>query len=96
MQDPLFDIDNRVVLVTGASSGIGLHLCSMLLARGCRVIGASRTACDSDALATLDKQYVGKFLAVNIKFWQFFRCSMLGLFKGIPSNKSMNIFQALH
>ena len=66
MQDPLFDIDNKVVLVTGASSGIGLHLCSMLLARGCRVIGASRTACDSDALATLDKQYVGKFLAVNM------------------------------
>ena len=64
--ESIFDIDNKVVLVTGASSGIGLHLCQMLLGRGCRVVGASRTACESDALRIIDKQYSGNFLAVNM------------------------------
>lgn len=65
-KDTLFDLDHKVVLVTGASSGIGLHLCSMLLARGCRVVGASRTACESDVLGVLNKHYSGNFLAVNM------------------------------
>jgi len=64
--DTLFDMDNKVVLVTGASSGIGLHLCQMLLSRGCRVAGASRTACQVEALKRLSKQYSDNFLAVNM------------------------------
>ena len=62
----IFDIDKKVVLVTGASSGIGLHLCHMLLGRGCRVVGASRTAYESDALRIIDKKYSGNFLAVDM------------------------------
>lgn len=42
MSDPA--IEGKVVLITGASSGIGRHLCSALMNRGARVVAASRSA----------------------------------------------------
>ena len=35
---------DKTVLVTGASSGLGLHFCKMLMAKGAQVIGVSRRA----------------------------------------------------
>lgn len=35
---------NKTILVTGASSGLGLHFCKMLMAKGAQVIGVSRRA----------------------------------------------------
>ncbi|MGA0595219.1 SDR family NAD(P)-dependent oxidoreductase [Enterovirga sp. CN4-39] len=49
----MFSIDDKVVLVTGASSGIGLHLAGMLAGRGARVVAVSRRATESSALAAL-------------------------------------------
>lgn len=53
MTDPLFDITGKTILVTGASSGIGLHLAGALASRGARVIAASRSATRSAALAAV-------------------------------------------
>lgn len=51
--DPLFDVSGKVALITGASSGIGLHLCELFASRGAHVIAASRAASKSTALAEL-------------------------------------------
>ena len=40
--DPLFDVRGKVVLVTGASSGLGEHFARMLAARGATVVAAAR------------------------------------------------------
>lgn len=48
MSDPLA---GAAVLVTGASSGIGRALASALVARGCRVVAAARSADRLEALA---------------------------------------------
>jgi len=64
--DGIFDVSGKVALVTGASSGIGLHLCEMLLGRGCRVIGASRTASQSPALSSLSDNYGKAFFPIDM------------------------------
>ncbi|MCW5716833.1 MAG: SDR family NAD(P)-dependent oxidoreductase [Bauldia sp.] len=45
--------DDRAVLVTGVSSGIGLAVAGALVARGVRVIGSVRTAADAEAFVAL-------------------------------------------
>ena len=62
----LFDVSGKVALVTGASSGIGLHLCSMLLNYGCRVIGASRSASESIALGILCEKHGDSFFPIDM------------------------------
>ena len=64
--DELFDIRGKVVAVTGASSGIGLHLCTMLLRRGCRVVAASRSASQSPYLRALGQEYGASVLPVDM------------------------------
>ena len=48
--DALFDVRDRVALVTGASSGLGEHFAGMLASRGARVIAAARRADRLEAL----------------------------------------------
>jgi 3-oxoacyl-[acyl-carrier protein] reductase len=48
-----FDITSKVVWVTGASSGIGLHLAGMFSHRGATVIATARSASRSESLQTL-------------------------------------------
>jgi NAD(P)-dependent dehydrogenase (short-subunit alcohol dehydrogenase family) len=45
-----FDLSSRVVLITGASSGIGHHLASMLAASGAKVVLAARRVAMLDDL----------------------------------------------
>ena len=40
--DPWNDLEGKVVLVTGASSGIGRDLCVNLAAAGCLIVAAAR------------------------------------------------------
>ncbi len=37
------ELENRLAVITGASSGIGLALCRLLLQGGARVLAFSRT-----------------------------------------------------
>jgi NAD(P)-dependent dehydrogenase (short-subunit alcohol dehydrogenase family) len=57
MPEDLFDLRGRSVLITGATSGIGLHLTGMLLERGARVVAAARTAETSAALEGLGARF---------------------------------------
>ena len=52
----IFDIDGRVAIVTGASSGIGEHMVRVLRAGGMRVIAAARRL---DRLETLAAEAAG-------------------------------------
>ena len=45
-----FDLQGKVVMVTGASSGLGLEFCIDLAKAGCRIIAAARR---TDCLKTL-------------------------------------------
>ncbi|MGF7163164.1 NAD(P)-dependent dehydrogenase (short-subunit alcohol dehydrogenase family) [Rhodoligotrophos appendicifer] len=49
----MFEVDEKIVLITGASSGIGLHLCETFACRGARVIACSRSAEQSKGLLHL-------------------------------------------
>src|SRR5258708_26438188 len=44
VEPPSFDISGEVVLVTGASSGIGRHFAQVLAAAGAKVAAAARRA----------------------------------------------------
>lgn len=46
-----FDLEHRVVLITGASSGIGAHAAQLFAAAGCRVVLTARRQERIDALA---------------------------------------------
>lgn len=48
--DPLFDLQGRTAIVTGASSGLGWRFAACLASRGARVLAVARRA---DALSTL-------------------------------------------
>jgi NAD(P)-dependent dehydrogenase (short-subunit alcohol dehydrogenase family) len=51
MGDDMFDLGDRTVLVTGASSGLGLHFARTVLAAGARVVLAARRRERLEALA---------------------------------------------
>lgn len=64
MPEDIFDVTGLSVLVTGASSGIGLHMSEMLLERGARVIAASRSAEASPVLDGLRVRFGGALTSV--------------------------------
>jgi len=52
MTDPLFDLTDRVVLITGGSRGLGAAMSTGLAERGARVVIASRKLDSCEVLAT--------------------------------------------
>jgi NAD(P)-dependent dehydrogenase (short-subunit alcohol dehydrogenase family) len=51
MNNPLFDLDGRVAIVTGASSGLGDRFARVLAGAGAKVVAAARRADRLEALA---------------------------------------------
>jgi NAD(P)-dependent dehydrogenase (short-subunit alcohol dehydrogenase family) len=66
----LFDISGKTVLVTGGSSGIGLHLCHMLIEHGARVVSVSRKASESQQLRVLADRSDGNLLTFDMDISQ--------------------------
>ena len=61
VHDPLFDLQARTAIVTGASSGLGRRFVSVLAERGAHVVAVARRG---DALASLADTHPGKVLPV--------------------------------
>jgi NAD(P)-dependent dehydrogenase (short-subunit alcohol dehydrogenase family) len=64
--DPLFDVSGKVILVTGASSGIGLHLSTMLAARGAHILAVSRSATKNSELKAVADRPGGSLHTIDI------------------------------
>ncbi|MFC0529768.1 SDR family NAD(P)-dependent oxidoreductase [Phytohabitans kaempferiae] len=58
--DHLFSLEGRTILVSGASSGIGLGLCRAFAERAATVVAVSRSAPDSVDLARLADDHGGR------------------------------------
>jgi NAD(P)-dependent dehydrogenase (short-subunit alcohol dehydrogenase family) len=71
MTDPLFDLTDRVVLITGASRGLGAAMSVGLAQRGARVIIASRKlpACEELAVRINDAGGRAHPLACHVGQW---------------------------
>ncbi len=71
--DPRFSVEGKVVLVTGASSGLGQHFTRVLHAAGARVVVAARRRerleqLADDALDLADALGIGNRDAANLQF----------------------------
>jgi NAD(P)-dependent dehydrogenase (short-subunit alcohol dehydrogenase family) len=71
MNDPLFDVSDRVVLITGGSRGLGAAISLGLAQRGARVIIASRklAACQGLAAQITDAGGQAHPLACHVGQW---------------------------
>ena len=54
-------MEERTVVVTGSSTGIGLAVCTLLALRGYRVVAGVRSDADADRLAALDPAHIEPF-----------------------------------
>jgi NAD(P)-dependent dehydrogenase (short-subunit alcohol dehydrogenase family) len=72
MTDPLFDVADRVVLVTGGSRGLGAAMSTGLARRGARVIVASRklAACEELAAAIVEAGGRAHPIACHVGDWE--------------------------
>ena len=59
-------MENRLILVTGATGFIGAHIVDTLLSRGFRVRGATRSLAKGDAMIKARPQYADKLEFVQI------------------------------
>jgi NAD(P)-dependent dehydrogenase (short-subunit alcohol dehydrogenase family) len=71
MTDPLFDLTDRVVLITGGSRGLGAAMSAGLAQRGARVIIASRklAACEELAARIADSGGQAYALSCHVGHW---------------------------
>ena len=72
--EPLHDLNGKVVMVTGASSGLGKEFCLDLAKAGCKIIAAARridrlkTLCDEiNQFNTSGHSTSGQLRAVPVK-----------------------------
>ena len=98
MNDPLFDVRNRVVLITGGSRGLGAAMSLGLAQRGARVIIASRKLAACQELATRINDAGGDAhpLACHVGHWETLdavvdaAASLWGRLDGLVNNAGMS------
>ncbi|MGB9228005.1 SDR family NAD(P)-dependent oxidoreductase [Mycobacterium sp.] len=98
MTDPLFDLTDRVVLITGASRGLGAAMSVGLAQRGARVIIASRKlhACEELAARINDAGGQAHPLACHVGQWESLEAvvdvavSRWGRLDGLVNNAGMS------
>jgi len=64
--DQVFDVQGKVVIVTGASSGIGKHFAKVLAKCGCKVVCSARRKTSLDSLVKEITDAGGVALAVSL------------------------------
>lgn len=98
MNDPLFDVSDRVVLITGGSRGLGAAMSLGLAQRGARVIIASRKLAACQELATRINDAGGDAhpLACHVGHWETLdavvdaAASRWGRLDGLVNNAGMS------
>ena len=98
MNDPLFDVSDRVVLITGGSRGLGAAMSLGLAQRGARVIIASRKLAACQELATRINDAGGDAhpLACHVGRWETLdavvdaAASRWGRLDGLVNNAGMS------
>ena len=63
--ETLLDVNNKVVMVTGGSRGLGKAMCIAFAQRGAKVVIASRKLEECEKLATEIEQAGGEALALR-------------------------------
>ena len=102
MTDPLFDLTDRVVLITGGSRGLGAAMSLGLAQRGARVVIASRKLKACQALAAQISESGGQAypLACHVDDWESLdrvvdsATSMWGRLDGLVNNAGMSPLSA--
>jgi len=66
VNDNIFSVENKIIFISGASSGVGEHFAQMLASRGAKVVCGARRLDRLDSLVNAITSAGGQALAVEM------------------------------